>query len=64
MPKEVVGNIAYELIYKSDPPLTDAQTEALADEWALLGLRYKKSKWGKYNCLIIGSSRLRVGKYS
>jgi len=53
MPIEVVGKNAYELIYKVDPPLTDVQAEALAAEYAKLGLPYKKCTWHGFNCVII-----------
>ena len=56
MPTEVVGDTAYQLIYKDDPPLTDAQAEALAAEYAGLGLHYKKCTWKGSNCVIIKTS--------
>ncbi len=47
-----VGDTAFELIYKDDPPLTDAQAEALAAEYSKLGLSWKKCTWNGYNCVI------------
>src|SRR5438552_3532529 len=46
-----VGDTAYELIYKEDPNLTDAQAEALAAEYSKLGLLWKKGTWKGYNCV-------------
>lgn len=47
-----VGDTAYELVYKTDPPLTDTQAEALAAEYSKLGLAWKKCTWKGYNCVI------------
>ena len=48
-----VGETAYELIYKEDdPPLTDAQAEALAAEYSKLGLAWKNCTWNGYHCVI------------
>ena len=52
MSTEVAGDTAYELIYKDDDPLTDAQAEALVTEYAKLGLRYRKCTWNGHNCVI------------
>lgn len=47
-----VGDTAYELIYRDDPPLTDAQAESLAAEYSQLGLPWRKAPWNGYNCVI------------
>ena len=52
MSTEVVGDTAYDLIYKDDDPLTDAQAEALVTEYAKLGLRYRKCTWKGHNCVV------------
>jgi len=52
MSTKVVGDTAYELIYKDDLPLTDTQAEALVAEYAKLGLRYKKCTRNGHNCVI------------
>ena len=52
MATEVVGDTAYELVYKDDPPLTDAQARALAAEYGKLGLHCKKARWNGLNCVI------------
>jgi len=56
MSTEVAGHAAYELIYKDDLPLTDAQAEALAAEYAKLGLRYEKCTWKGANCIVTKAS--------
>lgn len=48
-----VGDIAYELVFKDDPPFTDAQAKALAAEYSKLGLRWKKCVWNGHNCVIV-----------
>ncbi|MBN1621590.1 MAG: hypothetical protein JW871_03265 [Endomicrobiales bacterium] len=52
MDYKVVGDTAYALVYKQDQPLTEAQAEALAEEYAKLGVRYKKCVWKGINCVI------------
>jgi hypothetical protein len=51
-----VGDTAYELIYKEDPDLTEAQAEALAAEYSKLGLPWKKCKWNGHNSVIAKAS--------
>lgn len=53
MSKQVVGNTAYALLYKNDPPLTDAQTDDLIAEYARLGLRWVKCTWNGVNALVV-----------
>jgi len=65
MSTEVVGDTAYELVYKDDPPLTDAQACALAAEYGKLDLHCKKATWNGINCVIAregksGSREIRV----
>lgn len=51
-----VGDTAYELVYKDDPGLTDAQAEALATEYSKLGFPWRKGTWKGYNCVFAKAS--------
>ena len=53
---KVVGNIAYELLYKEAPALTDTQADALIVEYEKLGLLYKKGFWEGDVCILIKTS--------
>lgn len=50
---EIQGTIAYEIKTGASKPLTDSQADILIDEYAKIGIRYKKGKWNEETCVYV-----------
>ena len=57
---EIQGTIAYEMKTGDSKPLTDVQAEILIEEYAKIGMRYKKGKWNGVICVYV---RAQAGDY-